>query len=151
MHKFISFFLLLFVLSTTVAKDDPVRTTSWQKVLGWSHPDIDLYIDISTVKHDMSPGRHYSFGMLLFRRKSSIAINIVGETLLTNSFARYYIVDCNNALAAPLVDFYFNTEELPVVRDKPDKAIDYTESDSIDAFQISKSDIIFKTMCPKFI
>lgn len=144
-------FLVLLFSAGVLSAEEPMRVATWEKVVGWKHPDIDLYIDLSTVKHHITNDSHESYGMLLFRRHKSVTVDITGGPLLTNSFARYYVVDCKNNLYAVLADFYFNTQSLPKVSDVPARAFDYSDNKDIDVSNMPKTDLMYKIFCPDYI
>lgn len=146
----ILFPLILLLLSVGVLAQQAVRTIKWEKMIGWKHPEVTAYFDVHSIKRDTDDGKDFGYGIILFHRNYPVTINVQGNEAIVTSFARYFIIDCDKAVIATISDYYFNLGRLPTITDKLVYAVDYSENVP-EPKDISKSDPIYKTLCPKYI
>jgi hypothetical protein len=142
-------FVLLF-LSIGVLAQQELRIIKWQKIVGWKHPEVVAYFDVYSLRRDTSDGRDFGYGMILFHRDYPVEVTVQGNTATATDFARYFIVDCDKAMIAVVTEYYFNLNHLPLITDKLVYAVDYSEQ-TPEPKDISKSDPVYKTLCPKYI
>lgn len=143
----ISSLLVSAVLLITSFSANASRDISWSVIHGWQHPEITAYIDTKSVRRDTT--LDYGSGIVLFSRQQPVELVVSGKKIVTNSLARYILVDCKNDSFAPIADFYFNTANLPLA-DIPVAALDYS-SDEPKVSAISKKNAIHKTLCQEYI
>ena len=149
MRKLICLFLLFAITVFSMAETTP-RVATWMKIYGWKIAEIQPYVDTSTVKHEAKNGHDYATGMVLFYRQYPVEVTVQGNKYTVTSIARYYIVDCDQPMVVQILDFYFNTDRLPVVADAPVVAVDYRESKELPK-EIPKEHALYKTFCPVYI
>ncbi len=147
--RVIILFVLLF-LSIGSNSQPASRTVNWQKVIGWSHPEMDAYVDRSSVSRETENGKDYGSGIILFMRDYPVELTINNKKIIVTSFARYFIIDCKSAMQAPIADYYFNLDHLPQQGDAVVLAIKYSDNPQ-EPKEMSKSNVIYKTLCPTYI
>lgn len=149
MRKLLFLFLLI-IISALASSAETTRTVNWKKIYGWKIPEIQPYIDISTVKHEIRDGHDYAVGMVLFYRQYPVEVTVDGNKYTVTSLARYYVIDCDTRFMATAADFYLDPERLPTISDKPLVAVDYRESKDAPQ-EIAKEHPLYKTLCPVYI
>lgn len=142
--------LVLLLLSVGVLAQQGLRSIQWQKMIGWKHPEVTAYFDVLSLKRDTSDGKDFGYGMILFHRDYPVEVTVQGKTAIATDFARYFIIDCDKTMIAVVAEYYFNLTRLPLITDKLVYAVDYAEQIP-EPKDISKSDPIYKTLCPKYI
>lgn len=148
----IFYLLVLLLLSVGVLAQQELRSVQWKKMIGWKHPEVEAYFDVRSLRSDKDSKTDIRYGMILFQRKIPIKVSVYGEEIEVTSLARYFIIDCDRTVVSVISDYYFTLTRLPVITDTPTRAIDYSEPGNLpDPKQISKSDPIYKTLCPRYI
>ncbi len=143
-------FLFLLVVVSIGFPAETLRTVTWKKIYGWKIAEIQPYIDISTVKHEIRDGHDYAVGMVLFYRQYPVEVTVDGNKYTVTSLARYYVIDCDTRFMATAADFYLDSGRLPTISDKPVVVVDYRESKDAPQ-EIAKEHPLYKTLCPVYI
>jgi hypothetical protein len=149
MRKTILLFIMMLLSICTLA-EDTTREMKWQKSPGWKIPNVEVYVDANTLRHDTEDGKDYSYGVFMFHRLAPVEMILGNRKIKAYSFLRYYIVDCTKAAMLPISDYYFDIPKLPVITDTPAYLKDYTDS-TREPTSISQSNPIYRTLCPKYI
>lgn len=147
--RIIILFVLLLLSAGSIGQSAP-RAVNWQKVFGWKHSEIVAYVDKSSLRREIDNNKEYGYGVILFRRDYPVEITVKDKKITVTSFARYFIFDCKGAMHAPIADYYFNLNHLPAIGDDVVLAIDYSANPQ-DPQEMSKSNPIYKTICPTYI
>ena len=142
--------LVLLLLSVGVLAQQATRSIKWERMIGWKHSEVEAYYDVKSLKREATDNKEYAYGIILFHRKYPVEVDIQGTKTTVTSFARYFVIDCDKAIIAPIADYYFNLNRLPTITDKLVSAIDYS-GNAPDATEIQKSNPIYKTLCPVYI
>lgn len=143
--------LLLLMLTIGSPSASAMREIHWQKIMGWKHAEMQIYVDPATVMQKVSDdGVKYGYGAVLFHRQYPVTVTVGGESYVVTSLIQYYIVSCNQQAMAPIRDYYFNLDRLVVMADKPLLSIDNV-GDKLKVKEISKNHPLYKTLCPEYI
>lgn len=139
------------MFSTVAPTQQASRVIKWQKIIGWKHAEITAYVDVNSLTRDTKDGKDIASGIILYHRSQPVEIDLsLEKKSIVTGFARYFLIDCDRMLMLPVVDYYFNLPKLPTVKDPLVTAIDYTEKQQEPA-EISKDNVVYKTLCPKYI
>ena len=144
------FSLIMLMLSFCSLAEEAVRVIHWQKIIGVKHPEIQIYIDPSTVRQEVKDGVKYGYGAVLFNRKYPVNIVVDEKKYVATALVMYFVVSCDNHLIASAVDYYFNLNRLVLINDEPLLVVDHTKEEKA-AKEISKDHAFYKTMCPEYI
>ncbi len=142
--------LLVFMFSLCPSAEETVKVTSWKKIIGWKHPELQIYVDLHSVRQEINDDTSYGTGAVLFHRDYPVIITINDTSYVTTSVVRYYIVSCDKRLMMSMVDYYYNLNRLVLSTDKPILIIDHSKK-AANAKEISKYDPLYKTMCPEYV
>jgi hypothetical protein len=149
MHNF-TLSLLLLMLSIISTSAGAAREMNWKPIIGWKHAEMQIYVETDTVRQVEKSGIKYGYGMVLFHRQYPVTVQIDGTLHVVTSLVRYYIVSCDQHIAAPITDYYFQLDRLVVITDEPLLTIDNSGKKEF-AKEISKKDPLYKTLCPEYI
>ena len=138
------------LLSICTLAEDTTREMKWQKSIYWKIPDIEVYVDTNTIRHELEDGNDYSYGVFMFHRNVPVEMVLGGKKLRVYSFLRYYVVDCNKSRMVPVSDYYFTIPKLPATADTPAYIVDHTTSPA-EPKEMSRAHPIYRTLCPKYI
>ena len=148
-------FLLILLLPIVVLagsndeKQIPQKPTKWVPIYGFKHPTSAAFVDSNSISRKASEtgGDFGSAGILLVSREP-VPMPFLGKTILVKSIVKHLVMDCKDGILAPAVDFYFAIDK-PTRQDKPIGALKYNDLTGME--EVSKSSLIYKTLCPTYI
>lgn len=148
-------FLLLLLLPIVVLagseseKQIPQKPNNWVPIYGFKHPTSKAYVDSNSVTRKLSEsGGDYGMGGILLVSAEPVPIPLAGKIIFAKSIVKHLVVDCKSGMLAPAVDFFF-AEAMPTRQNKPLGALKYNDLTGVE--EISKSSLIYKTLCPVYI
>ncbi len=127
----------------------PQKPTNWVPIYGFKHPTSTAFVDSNSMSRKASEtGGDYGSAGILLVSKEPVPMPILGKVVLVKSIVKHLVMDCKSGILAPAVDFYFDIEK-PTRKDKPLGAIKYNDLTGME--EVSKSSLIYKTLCPTYI
>lgn len=118
----------------------PSAAPDWQSITGFNPLAADAYIDSNSL---VRSGDNSSAGVLL-SLPAAQDFNILGHKFKAKSIVKYLTVDCKTGQVMVTADFYFMVDK-PHKSDTPVIGFDYLTS--LNTEQISRKDIIYRTLC----
>jgi len=151
----VKLFLLFLLLPIIVLagsdgeKPIPQKPTKWVPVYGFKHPTSKAYVDLNSLtrKTSESGGDYGSAGLLLVSPEP-VPVPLAGKTILVRSIVKHLVMDCKTGVLAPAIDFFFAVA-MPTREDKPLGALRYNDLTGME--EVSKSSLIYLTLCPTYI
>lgn len=127
----------------------PQKPTKWVPVYGFKHPTSKAYVDSnSLIRKSSESGGDYGSGGLLLVSTELVPVPLAGKTILVRSVVKHLLMDCKAGMLAPVIDFFFAIE-MPTREDKPLGALRYDDLTGME--KVSKSSLIYLTLCPTYI
>jgi len=143
--------LLLLVFSFNSPSAEATKEIHWQKIIGWKHAEMEIYIDPATVTQKITDsGIKYGYGAVLFHRQYPVTVTIGDKPYVVTSLLQYYLVSCDQHAMISIKDYYFNINRLVTVADMPLTAMGNTTLKTVPK-EISKNHPLYKTLCPEYI
>jgi len=149
-HGLLILLLPLVVLAgSNTEKQIPEKPTNWIPIYGFRHPTSKAYVDSNSVLRKISDsGNDFGTAGILLVSNEPVPVKLAGKIIIAKSLVKHLVMDCKSGIMAPAVDFFF-AMDLPTRADKPLGILKYSDLTGIE--EVSKSSLIYKTLCPTYV
>lgn len=140
--------LIIALLGSIILATSANTLPDWRFIVGWTHPTIRAYVSDKTIKK-VDGG--LASALFLFVTTDSRLVELDVQKFHAKSFATMIVIDCNNRLMTPIVDFYFD-KSWPEDKDIPIATRQYEPVTDVKAYiQVPRSSLIYTTLCASYI